>query len=187
MEAYFDAEAALKFVLSQGIPKEKVIAHGYSLGGAYAAALGCFFGVKTLVLNHTFTSCGAVMSNVTPFSQNISEHLVHKAYEQKVEKKDETIPGAKDLKTDGFNSLAKVAQMQGANVFVIRGQDDKLMNMEFGEQLIKAAYPGDPQKQKDYLATVAGGHCNIENFETDKTAQEQFKKFLQNSGLAKFN
>lgn len=32
MEAYLDAEAALKFVLSQGVVKNKILAHGYSLG-----------------------------------------------------------------------------------------------------------------------------------------------------------
>jgi hypothetical protein len=109
MEAYFDAEAALNFVLNQGVAKNRVVAHGVSLGGAYAAALAYFYGIKCVVLDHTFTSFGAVIQNVSPLSMNLAHHAAYAAYEQKEAPKHDTIPDAINLKTDGFNSLGKLA------------------------------------------------------------------------------
>jgi esterase/lipase len=177
MEAYFDAEAALKFVLRQGVSKDKIIAHGFSLGGAYAASLACFYGINYVVLDHAFTSCAAAIRNVSPFSEDLAAYAVQAAYEQKKEPKDSSIPGATDLQTDGFNSHAKLAQCK-PQTFVIQGKTDHIMHLDFGKQLVQAAYPDDAEKQVDYLAVVEGGHDMAPYF-TDNSAQIKFSIFLE--------
>lgn len=181
MEAYLDAEAALEFVLSKGVERKKILAHGYSLGGVYATALGYFFGVQHVVLDHTFTTAAAVASHVAPISQTMAARVIAASYEKKSMDKHPTIPNAKPLVTDSFNSLAKVRKMTG-DVFVIRGQEDRLMDMSFGDAFVQAKYPNDEEQQKEHLATVAGGHC-ANSFFNDQDAWDKFEEFLYVRGL----
>jgi len=182
MEAYLDAEAALKFVLSQGVERKKILAHGYSLGGVYATALGYFFGVQHVVLDHTFTTAAAVASHVAPISQTMAARAIAASYEKKSMDRNSTIPNAKPLVTDSFNSLAKVQKMPG-EVLVIRGEEDKLMDMSFGDAFVRAKYPNDDEMQNEHLATVSGGHCDLNNFFNNQDAWDKFEEFLLVRGL----
>ncbi len=182
MGAYMDAEAALKFVLDKGVDREKILTHGISLGGAYAAALGYFFNVKHLVLNHTFTKFSAVASHVVPVPETLVGKVIDVSYEQS--QKDSSIQGAKTLVTDGFNSLSKIQKLPAnSEIFVIRGETDHLMPLNFGEAFVQAKYPNDPVKQKARLSTMPGGHGNFANFFELPECRQQFYEFLQEREL----
>ena len=172
LEAYLDAAAALKFVLSKGISFKKVLAHGYSLGGAYAAALGYFFGLQHVILDHTFTSLAQLCQNKVSFLpwQKIMSHAFAPSSE-----------GDSGSIADGFNSLAKVQKMEG-EVFVISGKDDTLTPPQFGEALIKARYPNDAHLQKELHITIAGGHNDGGAF-IDTEAHGPISSFLIRRGL----
>ncbi|HEY4831806.1 MAG TPA: alpha/beta fold hydrolase [Waddliaceae bacterium] len=184
LEAYYDAEAAYQFVLSQNVQKEKVLAHGYSLGGAYAAALGHFFEVKNVVLDHTFTSFAAVFANVAPLITGPStDQVIGGAYTHKRAERNTDIPGSTALITDGFNSLKKIKEtLPETEIFVIRGERDNLMKMEFGDAFVQAKY-GDKEVQQRHLVTIAGGHCDGNEFFGDESAKQKFENFLKDRGL----
>lgn len=175
MQAYYDTEACLKFVLEQGVSKENIIGHGTSLGGPYATALSYFFGIKKVVLDHTFTSCGDVAANIVPILPRYIAYLaIQYIYEQR-EMPSQRF-GVRPLKTDGFNSLKKVRHMSG-RILVIRGKKDKLMNMRFGEQLVAAKYK-EEKEQKQHLITVDGGH-NGYYFDLIENYNEKLELFLE--------
>jgi esterase/lipase len=181
LEAYLDAEAALKFVLSKNIPKSNVVAHGLSLGGAYAAALGYFFGVEHIILDHTFTTIGSICGNWVPVRS--WDNLISSSYVQTQLDKHPDIPDASDLVTDGFNTLAKVQQMTG-NIFVICGKKDRMMPLRFGQELIQARYPGKSNTQQNYLVTLEGGHnYDFKLFHENRAAQQKHWAFLYNVGV----
>lgn len=181
LEAYLDAEAALNFVLSKNIPKRFVVAHGLSLGGAYAAALGYFFGVKRIILDHTFTSVGSVVGNWVPFRS--WDKYISSSYIQTKFDKHPDIRGAKDLVTDGFNTLAKVKQMKG-EVLVICGKKDRMMPPRFGQELMQVRYPDDCSKQQACFATIGGGHNYAFNsFLDNREAQQKHWAFLFGIGV----
>jgi len=181
MEAYFDAEAVLKFVLEAGVQKDTIIAHGSSLGGAYATALAHFYGIKFVILDHPFTSLAATIHHATPLSLGLAKQIVRASYLEQHAPKDQTIPDAKDLKTDGFDSLKKMHLSQ-SQLFVIQGKKDHLMSEKFGEQLIQAAYPQDSLKQQEYLTLVSKGH-DLNAFFQDRSAQQKFLQFLRDNNL----
>jgi len=197
LEAYYDVEAALKFVISNSdqltsdgrlLPskteiKDLVVAHGHSLGGAYAAALGYFCGVKNVILDHTFTTFSEVASNLTKvfLSKASVEGAVNIAFPCNEAPKDNDV-GVRDFKTDRWDSLAKVKGMEG-EIFVIRGETDRLMKKEFGDQFVQGRYPGQQELQDKRLATVKGGHNEWYNFFSDEGAQNKLKQFLRDRGL----
>lgn len=180
MEAYLDAEAAYKFALSQGIDPDLVTAHGYSLGGAYAAALGYFFGVKKVVLERSFTKFADVFCHLTPFSLDFSEKAVSASYKQAHVKPDPQIPHSRALRTDGFDSLAKIREMPG-RVFVIQGKDDEIMDVNFGYTLVQTKYPSDEEQQKQHLAVIGGSHGDAASFFEHEVCVEQFNAFIKSA------
>jgi predicted alpha/beta-fold hydrolase len=181
MEAYFDAEAALKFVYSKGIQPDKVIAHGYSLGGAYATALGYFFQLPTIILQNTFTTCAEVMSHASGLSLRPMEKIVGSIYKNNVVEKNSEIPSSKDLVTDGFDSLSKVKKMWG-NIFVISGKQDTLMPMRFAEAFIAAQY-AETNAPGQFLAKVDGAHGDCDAIFRNKAELSKLEVFLLTSGF----
>ncbi len=164
VEAYLDAEAALSFVLDKGVPKEHVVAHGFSLGGAYACALARFYGVQHLILDHTFTSAGAVASHFLGgiFSRTTLESFMQSSYQQIPYPAHTTILDAQEIQPDGFNNLQKVKDTTG-NLLVIQGESDAMMPTEFGDMLIQAR-----QNDSDYthdllkLSDSNGGQHSVD-------------------------
>jgi abhydrolase domain-containing protein 17 len=61
--AYADVDAAYDHLVGAGVPPERIIAHGRSLGGAVAADLASRRPVAGLVLESTFTSAFRVASD----------------------------------------------------------------------------------------------------------------------------
>ncbi|NGX60634.1 MAG: Multifunctional-autoprocessing repeats-in-toxin [Chlamydiae bacterium] len=185
MEAYMDAEAALKFVMDKKIDLTNILAHGYSLGGAYAASLGGFFGVQT-VLSHTFTSYADVMEHLFPVvtTGSIME-AVEATYRQG--ERDSMIADVK-LKTDGWNSFEKLQKDTNSSsiqpeLFIIEGEKDEIMSDKFGSTLHAGRYTDRAEQHKYRKVTVAGGHCNATNFLDDTRAKDSHFTFLQEIGL----
>lgn len=168
-EAYLDAAAALKFVISKGVSLKNVIAHGYSLGGAYAAALGSLFNVQHIVLDHTFTSLADLCENKVSFLP--WKKLMNAAYVQ----------SEKESVADGFDSLAKVQKMTG-EIFVISGENDTLTPPKFGQALAKARY-GDSDRAKRNHVIITGGHNDGDFFFYDREAKAQYLSFLHSRNL----
>ena len=70
--AYADIDAAYEYLTKEaGVPPERIIAHGRSLGGAVAADLASRRPVAGLVLESTFTSAFRVVRNhpIVPFDR----------------------------------------------------------------------------------------------------------------------
>jgi fermentation-respiration switch protein FrsA (DUF1100 family) len=67
--AYADIEAAYDYLVNSGVPAERIILHGRSLGGAVAADLASRCPAAGLVLESTFTSAAQVarLNRVLPF------------------------------------------------------------------------------------------------------------------------
>ncbi len=178
LEAYFDAEAALRFVQSQKVDRAKIVAHGFSLGGSYAAALGYFFDISCVILHNTFTSCLAVVSHASKLGPEMIVPALTASYLQGSAPALQEFPEARDLKTDGFDTLSKVKQMR-SKILVIQGTNDHLMPMEFGAQLVQARYP-DPKDQELYLINIPCGH-ELEPFFLNEEAMERFSDFFMSA------
>jgi pimeloyl-ACP methyl ester carboxylesterase len=175
LEAYYDAEAALKFVLDQGVKRENIVAHGHSLGAVYAASLAAFFDV-TVILDHPFTSLAATISHLFYVSIDITKGAVQAAY-RSGEAEASEIHGAKKLVTDGFDNVNKL-KMTAGRVLVIQGKEDILMPCQFGKELIQARYT-DPQAQADHLVYMQGGHMPIECHSWGKPVMERIFSFIK--------
>lgn len=175
LEAYYDAEAALKFVHSHGVDSTKIIAHGFSLGGAYAAALGYFFRVPYVILHNTFTNCAAVGSHVLKLGHEMIAPAFLSLYLPGSAPALAEFPNALDLQTDGFDTLSKVSRIRGT-VLVIQSTNDHLMPVKFGNQLVQARY-AEPKGQDLYLINVPGGHELYPVFQNDESLT-MFNRFL---------
>ena len=157
LEAYYDAEAALQFVCSKNVDESKIIAHGYSLGGAYAAALGYFFHVPFVVLQNAFLDLTCVAthaSKIVPIE--MIKPSITAAYKEGSSDPLTIFPTARPLHTDCFNNLKKVQGIIG-KILVIQGIDDHLIAEESGKQFVEARYK-KKEKQEAHLITVQGGH-----------------------------
>lgn len=130
-----------------------------------------------VVLDHTFTNAAAVASHTTSVAFPMAARIIDASYAKGSLPSDPTIPGSKPLITDRFNSLEKVRAMAG-EIFVIRGREDRLMPMTFGDAFIQTKYPHDEEAHFNRLVTLNGGHCDRQFFE-DQTAVEQLSLFLE--------
>lgn len=186
--AALDAQAALKFLIDKGVDKDTILAHGWSLGGAYAAELDV-----PKVLVQTFTSFADVAHNITnniatvrktpllklfllnSFMQGVTEaasQYSFKAVRYQIDGKFKT--------TDGFNNTRKVAACQ-KDIFAVIGGEDFLMAKKFGHRMMKANYPKEKAKRKQRLAILKGaGHCEVDEFFNSKKGHlQKFETFLK--------
>jgi fermentation-respiration switch protein FrsA (DUF1100 family) len=65
--AYRDADAAYEFLLSSGVPADRIIAHGRSLGGAVAIDLASRRPVAGLIVESSFVTAYRVMTGIPLF------------------------------------------------------------------------------------------------------------------------
>jgi fermentation-respiration switch protein FrsA (DUF1100 family) len=113
---YEDAEAAYRWILTQGFEPRQVILHGESLGTAVAVELASRVPCAGLVLEAPFTSARAVAGRVMPL---VGPALIR-----------------------GYDSLSKIKDVR-VPVFVIHGDADEVIAYQFGQQLFRAA--GEPK------------------------------------------
>lgn len=174
MHVNFDAKAALDFVLKQGIEKDKILAHGYSLGTAYAAALGSHYGVEHLVLAHPIPNLTAVVKKVMPkpplcrsFMEGVAEAGV-----QCIFKNAQTTDGK--LQTNQFNVLEKVSKMPD-KAFMIMAKNDGVMPNELWKEYLKGnrtQYPHD------------GNHYELNDFLSNPSAEYGLANYLEGRQFA---
>jgi esterase/lipase len=178
---YFDAAAAVEFVMSQGFSASHILAHGFSLGGALAAAAAYHHNLTALTLDHAFTSPSEVAVHVTrEESEWLPEWLVKGAmggaYQSGRELK---INRKLTVKTDGLNTLSKVEQFYGA-VFVIYGENDDLMPTSFAAKFLDARYPqwAYTEMQPEAIVSLQGGHSDL-MFYQDPVASALYTEHLK--------
>lgn len=107
-----DAQAGYEFLLNRGIPPERIVLYGESLGTAVAVSLAALRPPAGLVLEAPFTSARAVAARVLP------------------------ILGP--LLISGYDSLKKIAHIH-VPLLVLHGDEDEVIAFEFGERLFAAA------------------------------------------------
>lgn len=171
---YLDAEAAVRYAVeTKGVDREKVIAHGYSLGGALATAAGYFFGTY-VTLDHAFTSPGAVaIGSADKIARNISakmrENPILSSIEIKVPSgipeglmegafpigntydipEEKQLKGSRPLVTDGLNNLEKIKKLD-KEFFVFFGTRDHLMPTSFANEFYEAKFgPVPPETEPE--------------------------------------
>ncbi|MBS2019285.1 MAG: alpha/beta fold hydrolase [Deltaproteobacteria bacterium] len=110
---YLDAAAVLDALGAKGVPAEKIVLWGQSLGTGVAVEMAKRGRGSRLVLVAPFTSTIDLARRVVPF-----------------------LP-AKMVMVDGFESLAKAPEIQ-APAFVVHGDIDDVIPFEQGERLSKA-------------------------------------------------
>jgi len=114
---YLDAMAAWNYLREiKGIPAEKIIVHGRSLGGAIAVWLAANSEPAALIVESSFTSAVDVAKSMTPFQ--LFSWVVTYRYS--------AVDYIKDVKCP---------------ILVIHSQDDRLIPFELGRNLYLAA-PG---------------------------------------------
>jgi hypothetical protein len=111
---YADARAALDFLVAQGIPPERTILYGESLGTAVAVRMAVERKVAAVILEAPFTSAASLAQHHYPF-----------------------VP-AKWLLQDRFDSSARIAEVR-APILVLHGTEDRVTPSRFGETLFAAA------------------------------------------------
>ena len=109
---YQDAEAGYKFLLERGIPPERIVIHGESLGTAVAVDLVSRRPCAGLVLEAPLTSARAVAAHV--------------------------LPVLGPLLVSGFDSLQKITRVH-VPLLIMHGDRDEVIAFEFGRQLFGAA------------------------------------------------
>jgi len=64
---YRDVEGAYGVLISRGVPAEKIIGYGESLGGAVIIDLACRFPLGALIVDSTFNSARDMATRIYPF------------------------------------------------------------------------------------------------------------------------
>jgi fermentation-respiration switch protein FrsA (DUF1100 family) len=135
-----DAEGSLRWLGERGVPEERVVLFGKSLGGGVAVELARRHAVCGLVLESTFTSIPAVAEHLFP------------------------VFPVGDLFPDRFESAAKLPEVH-CPLLVVHGSDDALIPLSEGQALFQAApepktlwvVPGADHNDVSWVAREAYG------------------------------
>jgi len=133
---YRDARAAMAFLAQDGVPADRVVAYGESLGSGVAVHLAAEQAAQGAPL--------AAVVLETPLSSipDVGRH--HYPY----------LPVGL-LARDRFDSTAKIADI-GAPLFIVHGDRDSVVPIRFGRALFDAA--AEPKEAQWYRG---GGHENL--------------------------
>ncbi len=130
---YRDADAALKHLReARGIPLDRIVIFGKSLGGAVAIDLAARVETGGLIVESSFTSIKDMARRTVPI---LPVHL---------------------LVRTRFDSLAKMPSLRQP-LLVIHGNRDEVVPFEMGRALYDAA-----EGTKDFLAVPGAGHNDLE-------------------------
>jgi fermentation-respiration switch protein FrsA (DUF1100 family) len=132
--ANYDAgHAAMNWLTGPaGVPPERVIVFGKSLGGGITTEIVQGKRVLGVVLESTFTSIPSVMKRLMPM-----------------------LPAGSLLRSEVYDSVSKVAGL-GAPVLVIHGTRDEIIPFEEGEKLFAAA-----AEPKMFYRVERAGHNDV--------------------------
>lgn len=180
---YYDVAAAVDFVVKNNINKNRLFAHGHSLGGALAASAGYYFDMP-VVLDKTFT-------NAKDVAQNITKHIVSlvsvpnclvngivnasfpEGIEDPIQMQEMQEMQKKQFITDGLNTIKKVKNL---DFFAFFGTDDNAMPIAFADEFRKV------NKNKDQVA-ILSSHSQSKHYSTkleklDGATAIEFQKFI---------
>ena len=128
---YEDGRASLAFTQSRGLPLERTVLLGESMGSGVAVQMATEFNVGAIVLESPFTSTVDVAASAYWF-----------------------LP-VRWLLKDRFDSIAKIDQVR-APLFMVHGERDRVVPIRLGRKLFAAA--NDP-KEAVYLPNA--GHNDL--------------------------
>ena len=129
---YRDARAAYRYLVAdRGIPADRIVLYGESLGAAVAVELATELPSRALVLESPFTSIADMARAVYPF-----------------------LPARALLRTR-YDSLAKIPEIR-TPLLVVHGTEDATVPFEQGERLFERA-----PAPKRFLAVEGAGHSNV--------------------------
>ena len=128
---YADGRAALAFVQSEGLPLDRVVLFGESLGSGVAVRMATEFDVGAVVLEAPFSSAVDVAAGAYWF-----------------------LP-ARWLMKDRFDSISRIGEVR-APLFMVHGERDRIVPVRLGRKLFAAA--NDP-KEAVYLPDA--GHDDL--------------------------
>lgn len=128
---YRDARAALAFLEQQGVPPERLVLYGESLGTAVAVRMASEHPAAALVLESPFTSIEALGRHHYPF-----------------------LPVALVLR-DRFDAASAIGEVR-APILVLHGEQDEIVPAKFARALFEAA----PEPKEAWFAPE-GGHVDL--------------------------
>jgi dienelactone hydrolase len=159
---YLDAAAAVDFMLARGFVKERLVAHGFSLGGSMAAAAACHHRLGGLVLDHTFASAlaetahvGKELMGLTWAPDWLLRGIGRGGFKPGVQV---DLGAAGVVVTDGLASVDKVKTYTGRLV-IIYGDADHLMPNSFADDF-DAAYASSGGKATRIMIPGGGHECS---------------------------
>lgn len=126
-----DAEAAYAKVLALGVPAERIVVVGQSLGSGVAVALAARHKVGAVVLDSPFTSALAVASRLYGMFP------------------------VRWVMLDPFHSDERIGRVQ-APLFIVHGTADPVIPFQFGKALFELA-----NQPKTFLPVEGAGHLSI--------------------------
>lgn len=140
LSSYADAYAAVDFLeYLYGIPRDKIVIHGVSIGGALVCAAAVSRPGIHCTLDQTFLSAELMAGNSASLVSPLLPAWVASSVTAKcfpTERADPRFPG---MLTDGYNNEMKAAQIRG-HFFVLWARDDHMMPESFAERLIQSHY-----------------------------------------------
>ena len=143
---YHDARAALSFLDGEGVPAERIVVYGESLGSGVAVQMASERRFGAVVLEAPFTSIVDVAA-------------AHYWY----------IP-ARYLVRDRFDSVAKIKDI-GAPVLIVHGERDRIVPTRFGRALFDAAV-----EPKEGLFPADAGHNDLYDYGVAEAVIEFLKR-----------
>ena len=139
--AFFaDADVAMAFLEKEGIPPDRIVVYGASLGTGVATRVASEHQVAALVLEAPFTSITAIAAAQFPY-----------------------FPVSLMLK-DQFNSLSRIARVR-APILIMQGERDQIVPPPLGQELFAAA-----PEPKEFWSSPDGGHDDLFSFGADEAA-----------------
>jgi uncharacterized protein len=131
---YADARAALDFVQAAGVPADRIVLYGESLGAAVAVQVASERTVGALVLEAPFAALGSLAQHHYPY-----------------------VP-ARWLVRDRFDTLSKIAGV-GTPLLILHGERDAVTPVRFGRLVFEAA--ADPKHSRFF---PEGGHVDLNDY-----------------------
>ena len=188
LTTYLDAHAAVQHVhVQKGVPLERILCHGISIGGALATAAAYMHPGVHCTVDQTFTNTRDVAESLLGSQEGswiqstplwLIGGFVSTVFPQGAS--DERLPG---IVTDGYNNEAKAGKLEGG-FFVIWAERDQMMPPEFATRLLEAYM--EARKLDDDIARIAcieGGGHGAWFFENQKVLVA-YTRYLRHLGFA---
>jgi len=146
---FADAEIAITFLEKEGIPPDRVVVYGASLGTGVATRVASEHQVAALVLEAPYTSITVMAAAQFPY-----------------------FPVSLMLK-DQFDSLSRIARVR-APILIMQGTQDRIVPPALGRELFVAA-----PEPKEFWSSPDGGHDDLFDFGADEAVLDFLQRRVQ--------